>query len=116
MRALNTKVIIQPIKEGEKKVGEIIIAGDEGNLERGTVISVGEGNTVAGIHNGTGEDDVIELPFSFQTLNLSEGCEVLYYKNTAEEFSLDNVKYLVVEYQDVCVVTKEIEASEEKIN
>ena len=97
--ALNDKVVILPIEEGEQKYGNIIVpdAGGE-SPEMGTVLAVGPGRIST---NGTLIPNKLEV-----------GVTVMVPKFGAQVVTVENETYIIAGESDVLGIIKQKEDNE----
>ncbi len=91
VRPLADHVLIRPLSETEKKVGNIIIPDTaKEKPQEGEIIAVGAGKT---------SDEGVRVE-----IELAVGDRVLYGKFTGTEVRLDDEEYLIVRENDVLAV------------
>jgi chaperonin GroES len=92
IKPLEDKVVVEPIKEAEKKTefGLIIAGAAEEKPTEGIVVAVGSGATFA---DGTK-----------MTIELSVGDKVIYSKYSGTEISHDGKDLVILPYRDIFAV------------
>lgn len=91
IKPVNDRVLIKPIEADKQTAGGIFIPTtlDEGT-SKGTVVSVGPGRL-------TKEGNIIPL-------EVAEGNQVLFPKNSGHEVKIDDLKYIVLTEDQILAI------------
>jgi chaperonin GroES len=93
IKPLHDRLIIQRLKEGEQKVGGIIIPDTaKEKPQQGKVIAAGSGRT---------KDDGKRIP-----LDVTAGDTILFGKYSGQEIKLDGEEYLIMKEDEVLAIVE----------